>query len=165
MANRLTKGKALVGSLDVQGELTINGAPVGAGGSSGTPLVYTMYRDPQNMMNESWGSMGAFQITNNNGMMTNRPERQQNFLANNNIVPGDVFDITAEYQPYDMMSGTYGEWQSTRLNSELAGYNLYGVCIYSPMNMENTILCGRYGDATYSMMGLGTLRLTLRKKG
>ena len=34
MANRLTKGKALVGSLDVQGELTINGVAVGGGGGA-----------------------------------------------------------------------------------------------------------------------------------
>ena len=86
MANRLTKGKALIGSLDVQGSLTVNGAPVGSGGGGGgvgPAMVYTAYVDPQDMMSERWTpGMGYFQILNYDQM---NPQRQQNFLSDNGI--------------------------------------------------------------------------------
>lgn len=169
MANRLTKGKALVGSLDVQGELTINGEPVGAGGgSSGTPIAYAMYfdvNDPMQMNNERWSiGMGPWYIRNT----PNNPNAQQNFLINNNIQPWERYDVTdVEYmkQTNDMntMTTSYS-WEPVSESGEFAGYNFYAVSILDYMSFQPQINVGLYGNATYSMNG-GSFRFNLRKKG
>lgn len=168
MANRLTKGKALVGSLDVQGELTINGEPVGAGGSSGTPIAYSMYFDPTDTMqmnNERWSTgMGPWYIKN----VPNNMYAAQNFLINNNIQPWERYDVTdVEYMKstYDMntMTQTFA-WAPASESGEFAGYNFYAVSVLDYMSFQPQINVAVYGNATYSMNG-GTFRFNLRKKG
>ena len=164
MANRLTKGKALIGSLDVQGELTVNGAPVGAGGGegSGPELVYTMYVDPNNSMyNEQWAvGMGSRSIVDYNSMF---PMWQQNFISGNNMQIGDKYIVTkAEWAYYNMMTGQF-EWRDCAESYDWAGYNFYGVVIYDYMQGQNVLRMGTYGNATYGMQN--SFRFTFKKKG
>jgi hypothetical protein len=160
LANRLTKGKALVGSLDVQGELTINGAPVGGGASGvGPEMVYTGYVDPEGMNSDRWYiSMGRFFIANNyNDSM--RQNWQQGFIDQNNIQPQESFIVTkAEY--WDTFTQT---WRDVKESPYLIGYKMYAVAVYDMM-FGNTVMVGTYGNASYSMDGF-VPRLTLQKEG
>ena len=160
MANRLTKGKALIGSLDVQGELTVNGAPVGAGGTNNNPpLVYTANYDPSGMMSEYWTpSMGYFRIRNNSNDSMYM-SWQQNFITNNNIQAGDTFDVEVEWRRMD------GEFRPAKENNELNTYLFRAVTVLDYMTLQPEIrvipYAGTFGGGIGSVIG----RYTLRKKG
>ena len=151
MANRLTKGKALIGSLDVQGELTINGAPVGSGGG-GSSLILT--HSPE----YTWSRQGASGIVGLN---------QYNLIAGDyekipaaGIMPGDRFDVTYEIfspatenwtKPFDFEYATRFEF-------------LTAVAVYDMMYNATIILVSSMTVNGSYMNSLRT-RFTLKKVG
>lgn len=164
MAIRLTKGKALIGSLDVQGALTVNGAPVGAGSTNNNPpMVYTGFTDTEHMgmMSEGWDpGMGQFSIGNNSGGMSFYPERQQNFLTENNIQVREVFDVEVEW--FDFTSGT---WKPSKDSDALFMYHIFrAFSKYDMMYNENRIRVSAWLGDNMSMGGRITPRFTLRRK-
>ena len=163
MANRLTKGKALIGSLDVQGELTVNGAPVGSGGSTNNnpPMVYTAWLSTDSMYgNESWYfGMGYFSILNNGEVYGfPRSAYQRDFVTNNNIVAGNTFDVEVEY--WDAVNATYRPL--AQHPNGFGVYTYYAWAEYDMMNMGTVIRISSVGQGPY---GSVTPRITLRKRG
>lgn len=164
---RLTKGKALIGSLDVQGDLTVNGAPVGAGGGDGgvgPELVYQMYVDPQGVNGDEQWSVGMqtrYIIMNNNND-SGRMNWQQNFVTENNVQIGEKFIVTkAEYWGY---GGALGyTWLPCDTSIDWSGYNFYAVGNYDYMNNVPTLNVGNYGNASWGMQA--PFRFTFKRKG
>lgn len=163
MANRITKGKALIGSLDVQGELTINGAPVGSGGG-GDELVITFPPNYQLYFQQVGTGSGfsiATQFMPNNGLYNQDTQEvtYQGFITDNNIQEGDRFDWTYEY-----FSG--GQWVSwAREYSIGANANFYANAYYDMMWYGTALrftVIGAYLPWDYS---ISNLRITMKKKG
>lgn len=146
MANRITKGKALVGSLDVQGALTVNGAPVGGGGEA---IVFTQDIDLSNIENYYmdwqkpkifWQLLGNYfsrgevyiqERVYNGGASTLNP-----WFADNNIQNGDIFDFVDLTYIDQNYANPYRKWVDFYPS---AWVFTTGTCAYDMMSNGLTI--------------------------
>lgn len=138
MANRLTKGKALIGSLDVQGALTVNGTPVGAGGNA---IVFTQnadWLDPNFNMDYQkakifWQKMDPYfsrgEIYIQERVYEGATSTLRPFFAENGLQSGDILDVVGLTYVDMNYANPYRDWadfyySAFTLTSGLCSYDM-----------------------------------------